>query len=488
MRPQNLLFIFSDQHAPEFLGCAGHPHVRTPHLDALAARGTRFLNATTPSPVCVPARASLATGRHVHDIRFWDNGQAYDGSVRSWGHPLIERGHRVAAIGKLHYRSDEDDNGFSEKIGTMNVVDGVGDRIGWLRGERLERGACKDLAGKAGRGESTYTEYDRRTTASAEDWLRRRATETADKPWVLFVGFVMPHLPLIAPDEFYDLYAGRKLRPPRLYGPGERPRHPWIDELTHAISYDRYFDDRSRTVAIEAYHGMVSFLDHNIGRVLQTLEASGLGASTRVLYTSDHGEMLGNHGIWGKCCMYQESAGVPMIMAGEGVPAGATTATEASLVDCYPTVLGGLGVPLTEAETQLPGRSLFDLAVTPDPARVGFSQYHGIGSKGGAFMVRRGRWKYVYYPGSPPQLFDLDADPTEARDLGTAAGHAAIRAEMDAELRKIIDPEAANTLAFADQAERIAENGGADAIMARGEFGYTPTPDETPTYERAIQG
>src|SRR5437868_3372781 len=108
MRPQNLLFIFSDQHAPEFLGCGGHPHVRTPHLDALAGRGTRFLNATTPSPVCVPARASLATGRHVHDIRFWDNGQAYDGSVRSWGHTLIERGHRVAAIGKLHYRSDED--------------------------------------------------------------------------------------------------------------------------------------------------------------------------------------------------------------------------------------------------------------------------------------------------------------------------------------------------------------------------------------------
>jgi choline-sulfatase len=297
----------------------------------------------------------------------------------------------------------------------------------------------------------------------------------------------MPHLPLIAPDAFYDIYAGIDLGQPRLYGKAERARHAWIDELTHSISYDRYFDDAKRREAITAYHGMVSFLDDNIGQLVAALEASGLSSSTRILYTSDHGEMLGNHGIWGKCCMYEESAGIPMILAGEGVPAGKTEDTEVSLLDVYQTVLDGAGLTPSADERSLPGRSLYDIARISDPARVGFSQYHGIGSTGGAFMVRRGKWKYVYYPGMTPQLFDLEADPFEAKDLGTDLAHAPTRAAMEAELRKIVDPERANAQAFADQAARIAEHGGEDAIIARGEFGYTPTPTETPTYERAIQ-
>lgn len=488
MRPQNLLFIFSDQHDPQFLGAAGHPIVKTPNLDRLARRGTRFLNASTPCPICVPARASLATGRWVHDNRCWDNGQSYDGSIPSWGHRLIERDHRVAAIGKLHYRSDDDDNGFSEKLETMNVVDGVGDRIGWLRRLRFERGAAKHLASMAGRGESTYTEYDRKIAEAARMWLKRRAAEPSDKPWVLFVGFVMPHLPLIAPDEFFDLYPVDRLPSPRLYSVAERPRHPWLEALTHAIPYDKYFDDESRKTAIAAYHGMVSFLDHNIGLLLKELDDTGLGGSTRIVYTSDHGEMLGNHGIWGKCCMYQESVSIPMIVAGEGVPAGATAATETSLVDCYPTILDALGVPLSPDETRmLPGRSLFDLALRPDPSRFGFSEYHAVGAPSGAYMVRRGRWKYVHYVGMPPQLFDLETDPFEAKDLGEALAHAEVRKMMEAALRAIVDPERASNQALADQDARIAAHGGAEAVLAIGDFGHTPTPYETPHFEKSLE-
>jgi choline-sulfatase len=131
----------------------------------------------------------------VHRIRAWDNAFPYDGTPPSWGHKLIARGHRVAAIGKLHYRSDADDNGFSEKIDTMNVVDGVGDRLGWLRREGRERGAARQLAEMAGRGESTYTQYDRRVAQAACEWLGARAASPGEPPWVLFVGFVMPHLP-----------------------------------------------------------------------------------------------------------------------------------------------------------------------------------------------------------------------------------------------------------------------------------------------------
>lgn len=481
MQPQNLLFIFSDEHDPAYLGAAGHNIVRTPNLDRLAASGTRFANATTPCPICVPARASLATGRWVHQIRAWDNAQPYEGTPPSWGHRLIARGHRVAAIGKLHYRSDTDDNGFSERIDTMNVVDGVGDRLGWLRRDRRERGAARQMAEMAGRGESTYTRYDRRVAAAACEWLRARTADTAEPPWVLFVGFVMPHLPLIAPPEFFDLYPPERMPLPRLAA--ERPVHPWLRELTRVLPCDKYFTDEKRRIAIAAYHGMVSLLDHHVGMLLDTLRQTGLAASTRILYASDHGEMLGNHGMWGKCCMYQEAVGVPLIIAGDGIPAGRVATTEASLVDCYPTILEALGAPMTDPErAELPGRSLAALAVAPDEARVGFSEFHAVGAMAGCFMIRRGRWKYVHYDGLPPQLFDLAADPFEAVDLGESADHRAIRRALEAELRRIVDPERASAQAFADQDAKIAAHGGPEAIMAIGDFGHTPTPGEAPHF------
>jgi choline-sulfatase len=469
MIPQNLLFIFSDQHDPQFLGVAGHQHIRTPNFDRLARSGTRFTRASTPSPICVPARASLATGRWVHDIHMWDNAFPYDGSVESWGHRLIRRGHKVAAIGKLHYRSDEDDNGFSEKIDTMNVVDGVGDRMGWLRKHRTERGAARQLAEMAGRGESTYTEYDRRVAKEACAWLKERGGERGNPPWLLFVGFVMPHLPLIAPAEFYDLYADLDLSPPRLYAAPERPDHPWIGELTKVLPYDKYFDAERRKKAITAYHGMVSLLDHHVGLLLDALDAAGLAQSTRVIYTSDHGEMLGNHGIWGKCCLYEESVSVPMIVSGQGVPMDAVATSEASLVDCYPSILDAFGIPETETEADtLPGRSLFELIGSPDPNRLGFSEYHAVGAMSGAFMVRRGRWKYMHYAGLPPQLFDLESDPHEANDLAADPAHKGAVEAMARELRMIVDPDRASADAFADQEAKIRAHGGVEAVRGVG--------------------
>jgi choline-sulfatase len=276
---------------------------------------------------------------------------------------------------------------------------------------------------------------------------------------------------------------------PRLYDVDDRPDNPWIEELTHAINYDDYFDEERRRAAIAAYHGMVSYLDHNVGLLLDALDRLDLAHSTRVIYTSDHGEMLGNHGIWGKCCMYQEAVGIPLIMAGAEIPAGLAAGSEASLIDCYPTILEAVGAPLDAAEAKaLPGRSLSELARRPDPSRVGFSEYHGIGSKGGAFMVRRGRWKYVHYVGLAPQLFDLEADPYEAVDLAHSTSYGGIRAEMEAVLRRIVDPDRASLQAMEDQEAKIGLHGGAEAIMAKGEFGHTPTPGERADYAPPIQG
>jgi len=175
MEPTNLLFILSDEHRRDFLGCAGDPVAKTPHLDALARRGTVFSNAYANSPICVPTRACIATGRYVHDNRCWDSVQAYHGQIRSWGHRLIEKGHQVVSAGKLHYRDTADDNGFSREILPMHILNGVGWAKGLIRDPLPEYEEAAGYAAEIGPGESVYTRYDRNVCTSACDWLKTEA-------------------------------------------------------------------------------------------------------------------------------------------------------------------------------------------------------------------------------------------------------------------------------------------------------------------------
>ena len=167
----NVLIIISDEHRKDALGCTGHPIVKTPNLDSLAARGTIFENAYTPSPICVPARAAMACGDYVHNIGCWDSATPYRGVPRSWMHKLRDGGIEVTSIGKLHFRSSEDDNGFSREILPMHVVDGVGWPVGLLRKDPPSFGAAPELAANVGAGASTYTDYDQAITEAACDWL-----------------------------------------------------------------------------------------------------------------------------------------------------------------------------------------------------------------------------------------------------------------------------------------------------------------------------
>jgi choline-sulfatase len=483
MKPANLLFILSDEHSRRVLGCYGHQMIRTPHLDRLATSGVRFSDAYSNSPICVPSRAALATGRHVHQIRFWDNAIPYDGSVKSWHHRLREAGHEVTAIGKLHFRSADDDNGFTEEVMPLHVVDGIGDPLGWLREPLPVRKAALRLAKDAGRGNSSYQDYDDRITAAAVDWLKARAGRRPAKPWVLFVSLVCPHFPLIARPEWYDLYPEDRVPLPALYDPTERqPDHPYVAAIRECQVYDKGFDPVTLRRAIAAYFGLVSFIDHNVGRLVDALAATGLAEETRVLYSSDHGDNLGTRGLWGKSNMYEESAGVPMILAGPEVPAGFVCREPVSLVDVFPTVVAGAGLTPHADDRNLPGDSLFDLLRGGAPPRTVFSEYHAAGAATGAFMIRKGRFKYVYYAGLPPQLFDLDSDPQEARDLAREPGYQGLVEDCERGLRRVVDPDAADALAKADQRARIAAFGGREAILQRGSFGYSPTPGTKPVY------
>lgn len=484
MQPKNLLFILSDQHNREVMGCSGHPIVKTPNLDLLANSGTRFANAYTPSPICVPARAALATGRYVHDVRFWDNAIAYNGTIRSWSHRLRDAGHRVAAIGKLHFNSEQEDHGFTQAINNLHIPDGLGDVLGLVRKGANERGGARKYAREIGPKESSYTKYDKDIAAQSIEWIRTRATTPDEKPWMLFSSFVMPHFPLHAPHEFYSMYKPEDVSLPRLNNESQRISHPFLKEMTRVLPFDKYFSDETRRIAIASYFGMVSLLDHHIGLLINTLKETGLDKTTRIIYASDHGELLGNHGMWGKMCFHEESVGIPLIINGEDVPTGRIENTPVSLLDLYPTFLDCLGLPLdAEEERELPGRSLYKFLHNSDPTRRVFSEYHAACSITGSYMIRKGRWKYIFYVGLAPQLFDLEADPTEANDLGSDTNFEQIRSEFNIELRKILDPEAISNLAFADQALLLEKHGGLENVLKLGDYGYSPAPGEKPELE-----
>jgi len=483
MQRANLIFIMSDEHNKRVLGSYGHTMARTPNLDRLAARGTRFTSAYTNCPICVPARAAFATGQYVHRIRYWDNAIAYDGRVPSWGHRLMAQGHRVTSIGKLHYvASDSERNGFHEEILPMHIVNGVGDLLGLIRDELPRRAGSARLGPEAGKGESEYTHYDRSIAAETVRWLTKDAPRYRDKPWALYVGFVAPHFPLIAPPAFYDLYPEEQVPWPEMYAAGERPRHPFMDAMRKCLCFDEPFDPPMVRRALAAYMGLVSFLDDNIGKILRALEETGLAASTRVIYSSDHGDNLGTRGMWGKSTMYEESAGIPMIMAGPDIPAARVCETPVTLVDAFPTFVSGLGARLAEEDAALPGHSLIDMANGHVPARTILSEYHAAGAVCGSYMIRCGKYKYIHYVGLPPMLFDLERDPYEKLDLGRDPQHAAVIAECETALREIVNPEEADRLAKTDQRTFIEKHGGKEAILKRGTFRYSPPPGVKAAY------
>ncbi len=245
---------------------------------------------------------------------------------------------------------------------------------------------------------------------------------------------------------------------------------------------DHFRDEEHVRIALAAYYGMVSFLDDNIGRVLKALRDTGLEGDTLVVYTSDHGDNLGTRTFWGKSNMYEEAVGVPLILKGPGIPAGRRVATPVSLVDAYPTIIDAVGETATAEERKLPGTSLLRLLDGQDADRTVFSEYHAVGSMTGIFMVRFGRYKYVHYDGYRPQLFNLDADPMETRDLALVRGHDALIAEGERRLRAICDPAEVSARAFNDQERRIKELGGAEAVLKRGSYPYTPAPGEAPRF------
>ena len=482
MDPKNLLVLMSDEHNPRMTGFAGHPLIQTPNLDALAAAGTSFTSAYCNSPICVPSRASFATGRYVHEIAAWDNAAPHTGSAASsWGRRLVDRGHAVTTIGKLHYRNTTDDIGFPDQRIPMHVMHGIGDVFGCIRSDIPVTRYQLGHVDHAGDTDSEYIRYDSAIAAEAVRWLQTEAA-THDKPWCLFVSFTLPHFPFAAPEHHQRRYRLDDIDLPIAWAPDQWPMHPPLAAFRMArvqTPADVRSEDAIRRARL-VYYAMCSFVDELIGDVLGALGDAGLADDTRIAYTSDHGETLGDYGLWGKSVMYDSAAGVPLILAGPDVPAGRSVDCPVSLVDLAPSIMAGTGVELEAEDEDLPGTDLWPIAAGDEPVdRTVFSEYHATGSTSATYMLRDRRWKYVHFVGHDPQLFDMQTDPHELTNLANQPAHQARIADFRCRLAAICDPDAADAAAKADQTSCIQANGGTAAVLAAGQqINFTRAPEQ----------
>ncbi len=235
-------------------------------------------------------------------------------------------------------------------------------------------------------------------------------------------------------------------------------------------------DERVLRRIAAAYFALITFLDENIAEVMRVAEELGLLATTRIIYTSDHGELFGSQGLLGKSSLYEGSVGVPLILSGPDILENHVVSTLVSHVDLFPTVVDGVGGRMTRDDVDLPGRSLFDIVDRREPLRAAFAEYHAQSSKAGQFMLRDGHLKLIYHVGMPAQLFDLSVDPDEIHDLVEEGSDSGRVHALELKLRAICDPEQVDVRAKSDQ-RLMAERWGGPAKLQSEEFIlFTPPP------------
>ncbi len=409
----NVVYIITDRHNPEFAGCYGNPLTRTPNIDSIARRGTRFESAYCVAPLCAASRAAMMSGRYAHEIGTWDNAFPYTGVPRGWGHHFREHGVRLTTVGKLDFQPGVD-HGVEEE--RMPLHRESLDIHSLFREETLPRYMYLHRLRAAGPAEEPHrSSRDTQVAEEAARWLRE--DRPTDRPWVLVVNFNDMHR-WTPPQDLWDHYDPLV----HLKGLDERYTedlnrlHPYQRVYTRHCCGDLMTPEEVRR-GLVGYHGMCEKMDRDVGIVLRGLEEAGLLEETLMVYSSDHGGSGGAHRNLDYADMYESSIRVPLIVAGPGVRAGAAESTPVSTLDIFPTLCEAAGRELP-AHTR--GTSLWGLAQgkegAPRPAFT-LSEYHGAGFPASIFAVRSGRFKFVECVGERPMLFDLEEDPLEMRDL-----------------------------------------------------------------------
>lgn len=443
----NILFICSDQHSYKYAGYAGHPHVKTPNLDQLAQNGVTFTNVYSGNPVCVPGRSCLMTGMFASDCGSYCNTTVWDGSYPLWGSYLQQAGYYTRAYGKMDL-DDAKDSGFDE-IKTSHAHKYNPDITSLFRNPLCYR--MKERPGVNGDTRIEFHKYDYDMTIDAVNFLTSE-TNKISNPWALYLGYLQPHPPFTAKDEFYNLYNDIDIDLPNVT-PGElEDMHLVYQQLRHFKRIATPIDMEKIRKARIAYYGMVTELDMLIGNVLKALQESGQVDNTCIIYTSDHGESLGDNGLWYKNNLFESSVRVPLIISGPGIEKNKQVKTPVSHVDLVPTLLDAARIGRAD---YLRGRSLVPVmqGKNRDGDEVVYSESHSEGNCTGSFMIRKGDWKYIYFTGYEDLLYELREDPGEKNNLINNPENKDIIMDLRNELFKLVDPDEITFNAFRKQKE-----------------------------------
>lgn len=464
----NLLVICSDQHHARLGGFRGHPQVKTPALDRLARQATVFTRAYCNTPICGPSRISFMTGRQLHEIGLWCNGVPWDGHATTWAARLGEAGYQTVSRGKMDVPGPFGNVGFADfeeplpraayqpwPLAACRPYDEPGfhfDSFMDLPRAGLSREASLRQAGRDPARFSTdleadlyltgHTDHDRLVTDRVLTFLRESSRR---QPWCLHVGLLNPHWPYLCPETFLQHYRPESIPLPQDCRFENPDLHPALQhyQATHN-HYAAIRDEAHLRRILAAYCGLITCMDSMVGEILDSLEREGLAESTVVVYTSDHGEAAGEHGLFDKLTPYESASAVPLIIRGAGLPQARQCDRVVSLVDLYPTLLDLAGLLPAAGAPDRPGQSWLPLlhGEAQDRSAPVLIEYHGIFFRHSWFALVSDDWKFVWYDRERPSLFHLRTDPLERNDLGTAPATAAVRERFAAELRQRLDPHA----------------------------------------------
>jgi choline-sulfatase len=459
-RRPNILFICSDQHHAGVMGASRHPLVRTPHLDRLAGRGVLFRNAYCSNPVCAPSRAGMMTGAFPSDVGAFCNGTPFDGRVPSWGARLRDAGYHAWATGKMDLSKGRD-FGFHE-VATTHGHSTDPDVTSLFRAPVCFR------PNERGVVDGVFEERvppDQKLINNTLKFLREEAPKL-DRPWAAYVGITKPHPRWIVLPRFREMYPPERVPLPGVPKGYFERRHPMFQVLANFKNIATPVPEERVRLARSAYFGMVTEVDELIGQLLDAVDQAGQWENTLIIYTSDHGEMLGEHGLWLKNVLLEGAAHVPLLLAGAGLPHGKAVDTAVAHVDLVATLLDVAGAPKAREHR---GHSLLPLAhgnAGDDPG-FAYSESHSEGNATGSLLIRKGDWKYIYFTCEQPLLFNLHDDPGEFHNLAGNPETAQKQAELHAHLTSLVDPDAVTERAFAAQ-QKILDS--MVARMSRDEF------------------
>ena len=460
MKP-NILLIMADQLAPRFLASYGSPVAKAPNLDRLAAEGVVFDNAYSNSPLCVPARAVALSGLLPSRSGVYDNAAEFSAEIPTFAHYARLQGYRTCIAGKLHAIGPDQLHGFEERLTTDIYPADFGWTPDWrLRGRERIDWWYHNMSSVKEAGTAAITnqlEFDDEVAFLASrqlfDWSRYQG----DEPFLLKVSFTHPHDPYVNRRRFFDLYSDSDIPPPTV-GPIPYPELDQHEQRLYdmaAMDDDKITDDDVRR-ARRGYCASISYVDSLIGSLIDTLETCGRLDETIVIFTSDHGDFLGERGLWYKMSFREAAARIPLIVWQPGRFTARRIRQPVSLADLAPTIAALTGC--SELATPVDGGNLVPLldGGPENPGATAYGEYLAEGVIAPMYLLRRGRWKFIHTPSDPDQLFDLAADPLELDNLAptdparTAAFRREIesRFDIDAISRKVLSSQRARHMVF----------------------------------------